>query len=247
MSVFDGLYGYECVMLVCGFVLFVFALAAITVMLVQRRSMKALVTLLLISIVMIGFPGIQSIKFSHDLVEIDHARSQQPTGMSAAQKQQYADALANVQQRSGGQSLLQAKVADGWRAIGDVDKAYDVAQSVLKERPPPAARKLLVPVLTAKLEQSTPAPHADGPAPINTARQKEIATVASQLQSQTQNAPLPADSHIALAKAYVAIGQTAHARTSVEAARHVDPRIKVEPALQKAIRQPPGSSANGGH
>ncbi|WP_426688230.1 hypothetical protein [Rhodanobacter ginsengiterrae] len=39
-SIFDGLPGYEKLMLICGFILFVFALAAITVMIVQRRDLK---------------------------------------------------------------------------------------------------------------------------------------------------------------------------------------------------------------
>jgi len=245
MSIFDGLYGYECVMLICGFVLFVFTLAAIVVMLVQRRSMKALVTLLLISIVMMGFPGIQSIKFSHDLVEIDRARAQPLAGMSAGQKQKYAEALANVQQRSGDEPLLQAKVADGYRAIGEVDKAYGLAQSVLAKQPSAAASKLLVPVLTAKLEQSTPALHMTGTTPISAASHQEIAKVASQLQAQSVR--LPADSHVALANAYVALGQPQRARANIEAARRINPQTRINPAVQNAIRHPPAASTSGVH
>jgi len=39
-SIIDGLYGYEKPMLIGGSILFVFALAAIVVMIVQRRDVK---------------------------------------------------------------------------------------------------------------------------------------------------------------------------------------------------------------
>ncbi len=39
-NIFDSLLGYEKLMLICGFILFVFALAAITLMIVQRRDFK---------------------------------------------------------------------------------------------------------------------------------------------------------------------------------------------------------------
>ena len=40
MNIVDGLLGFGKLMLVCGFILFVFTLAAITVMIVQRRDPK---------------------------------------------------------------------------------------------------------------------------------------------------------------------------------------------------------------
>jgi len=52
-SIFSGLYGYERLMLICGFVLFVFALAAITLMIVQRRDFKMAMVLIVLAIVVI--------------------------------------------------------------------------------------------------------------------------------------------------------------------------------------------------
>jgi hypothetical protein len=254
MNLFTGLYGYECVMLICGFVLFVFAMAAITVMIVQRRSFKAMIVLFLIAIVLMGFPGIAAVKFNDGVLEVDTLRQQPAGSLTPQQQQQYAKTLAEVEQRSAGQPALQAKVADGYRVLGDVNRAYALAQSVLAQNPKPATRQLLVPVLTARLNQvaqvgapsATPPPAGSGaPAatpPVAPARQHEIATVAKQLQAT--GGALPATSHVALARAYVALGQPQQAAANVTAARRLDPHIPINPALLQATRRP---QSNGAH
>ncbi|NMW26168.1 hypothetical protein HFP05_17915, partial [Rhodanobacter denitrificans] len=153
MNVFDGLLGYEKLMLVCGLILFVFALAAITVMIVQRRDFKMAMALIVLAIVLMGFPGIQAVKFSQDTVELDRIRTQPQAPAGPAQKQQAEQTLANLEQRATGNPQLQAQVSDGYRAIGELDKAYRLAQSVLHEKPSAQVQATLVPVLTAKLNQ----------------------------------------------------------------------------------------------
>jgi tetratricopeptide (TPR) repeat protein len=262
MNVFDGLLGYEKLMLICGFILFVFALAAITVMIVQRRDFKMAMGLIVFAIVLMGFPGIQAVKFSQDTVELDRIRAQPQAPTDPVQKQQAEQALGNLEQRAAGNPQLQAQVSDGYRAIGEVDKAYRLAQSVLHEKPSTQVQATLVPVLTAKLNQvqagapiaapavpvassgsalaATPAPAAAGtastaPSPAVVAgRQREIAAIASQLQSTA--APLPAASHAALAKAYVVLGQPQKAQANVDAARRIDPNIRINAAVLRAAR-----------
>ncbi len=257
-AIFTGLYGYECVMLVCGFTLFVFALAAITVLIVQRRSFKAVSALFLIAIVLMGFPGIAAVKFNDGALEIEALRHQAPGSLTPQQQAEYTKTLASVAQRSAGLPQLQAKIADGYRVLGDTNRAYALAQSVLAQDPKPATRQLLVPVLTAKLNQavaaSTPAkapghaatgastgapagPPASTATPATLARQREIATVATQLQKAS--AALPATSHVALAQAYVALGQPQQAQANVSAARRLDPGIHISPATLRATRTPP--------
>ncbi|MBT2145759.1 MULTISPECIES: hypothetical protein [unclassified Rhodanobacter] len=272
MNIFDGLYGYEKLMLLCGLILFVFALAAITVMIVQRRDFKMAMALIVLAIVLMGFPGIQAVKFSQDTVELDRIRTQPQAPTDPVQKQQAQQALSNLEQRSAGNPQLQAQVSDGYRAIGEVDKAYRLAQSVLHEKPSAQVQATLVPVLTAKLNQvqanaliaapppaaaasappaaapagtgsvaaaPTPAPaSASSPpaatAPVDSARQHQIAEIARQLQSTA--APLPAASHAALAKAYVVLGQPQKAQANVDAARRIDPNIRINAAVLRAAR-----------
>jgi hypothetical protein len=270
MNIFDGLYGYEKLMLLCGLILFVFALAAITVMIVQRRDFKMAMALIVLAIVLMGFPGIQAVKFSQDTVELDRIRTQPQAPTDPAQKQQAQQALSNLEQRSAGNPQLQAQVSDGYRAIGEVDKAYRLAQSVLHEKPSAQVQATLVPVLTAKLNQvqagapiaapppaaaasappaaapagtgsvaatPAPAPAPSAPAattPVDSARQHQIAEIARQLQSTA--APLPAASHAALAKAYVVLGQPQKAQANVDAARRIDPNIRINAAVLRAAR-----------
>jgi hypothetical protein len=293
-SIFDGLLGYERLMLICGFVLFVFALMAITVMIVQRRDFKMAMALIVLAIVLMGFPGIQAIKFSKDMVELDRIRSQPPAPASPEQ-QQAQQTLTDLQRRAEGDPKLLAQVSDGYRAIGQVDKAYQLAEQVLRQKPSAEARATLVPVLTAKLNQvqadaaikseprvpaegpgspaasatgssapaasapsassvrppsaaassavattgtSAPAPSAAGEA----AKQHRIAVIASQLQAT--GSPLPAESHAALAKAYVILDEPQKARANIDAARRINPDIRINARVlhaAKAAGQPPGS------
>lgn len=273
-GIFDGLFGYERLMLICGFVLFVFALAAITLMIVQRRDFKAAMLLLVFAVVLMGFPGIAAVKFNQGMVEIDRLREQPAPPTDPRQKQQYEQTLADLEQRAAGNPQLQAEVADGYRAIGEVDKAYDLARSVLATKPAPEVRQTLVPTLTAKLEQTTAAVPAPAPAPAPSGlaaapvvpsssaaatpapaapvatspardrRLQEIATVAKELQTQSQATSLPANARIALANAYVKLGDTQQAATNVEAARRADPHVAINPALKAALKPPP---ADNGH
>lgn len=257
-SIFDGLLGYEMLMLICGFILFVFALVAITLMIVQRRDFKAAMALILFAIMLMGFPGIQAIKFSNGVVELDRIRSQPEGAQDPAQKQQDQQLLVRLQSRAGDDPGLQAKVADGYRAIGNVNAGYALAQSVLRQKPSPAVQKTLIPVLTARLNQvqaAAPAPAAPRPtgatAPgagartqpaqhaspsVSPAQQVQISTVAQQLQDLS--APLPAASHVALARAWVAAGRPQQARSNVDAAIRIDPAIRISPALLHAAQQP---------
>ncbi len=273
MNIFDGLYGYEKLMLACGFILFVFALAAIMVMIVQRRDFKMAMGLIVLAIVLMGFPGIQTLKINKDMVELDRIRTQPQAPTDPAQKQQAQQVLADLERRAADNPQLQAQVSDGYRAIGEVDKAYDLARSVLREKPSAQVQATLVPVLTAKLNQvqanapiAAPPPAAAGtavamtppgaasvaaappaapapasassapaaPTPADSARQHQIAEIAQQLQST--DVALPAASHAALAKAYVALGQPQKAQANVEAARRIDPNIRINPNVLRAAR-----------
>lgn len=280
-SIFDGLLGYEKLMLLCGFILFVFALLAITLMIVQRRDFKAAVLLIVVAVMLMGFPGIQAIKFSKDMVELDRIRAQPSAPTDPQQQQQDQQALSDLQQRAGDNPQLLAQVSDGYRAIGEVNKAYDLASSVLQAKPSAAVQKTLIPVLTAKLNQvqgtapiapapagavpapatstgtaaavpaapppaaagsgvaavATPATASVQPPPVTSAKRREIAEIASQLQAVA--APLPVAAHVALANAYVKLGEPQKAQTNVEQAHRLDPRLRLSPTLERTLRSTP--------
>lgn len=198
-SIFDGLFGYEKLMLICSFILFVFALAAITLMIVQRRDFKAAVLLIVVAIVLMGFPGIQAVKFSKGMVELDRIRAQPIAPTDPARKQQDQRTLSDLQQRAGDNPQLLARVSDGYRAIGDVNKAYDLASSVLQDKPSVAVQRTLIPVLTAKLNQvqaaapsPPPADHTVTAASSASANPTPVTVVPAPAASGTVVATVPA-------------------------------------------------------
>ena len=262
MNIFDGLLGYEKLMLVCGFILFVFALAVIVALIAKGRDFKAATVLFPFAAVLMGYPGIQAVKFSQGMVELNRIRTQ-PQAPAGPAQQQARQVLGNLEKRAADNPRLQAQVADGYRAIGEVDKAYRLAQAVLQQHPSAQVKSTLVPVLTAKLNQvqagtladtrPTPPAYTSTPASVsgvatggNAAapppavvvaspdQRSEIAEVVKQLQNT--GTPLPAASHVALAKAYVALDQPLMAQASIEAARRADPQIQISPVLSREIR-----------
>jgi tetratricopeptide (TPR) repeat protein len=257
MNVFDGLLGYEKLMLLCGFILFVFALVVIAVLIAQKRDFKLAMVLIIFAIVLMGFPGIQVVKFNQGIVEIDKIRAQPSAPADPAQKEAAQQVLGRLAQRAEGNPQLQAKISDGYRAIGEVDKAYQLAQSLLKKNPSAQVQATLVPVLTAKLNEvqataplptsgsaggqgATAAPGTTGgsartPASVAPkATQQQIASIAIQLQDT--GATLPAASHAALARAYVVLGQPQKAQANVDAALKLNPGIKINADVLHAAR-----------
>jgi len=73
MSLLDGLYAYEVVLLVLG-VLFFLLLVVLMVMLVKGgKGYAAMLPFFAIPITMIGYPGIKEIQFDNGVVSIENA------------------------------------------------------------------------------------------------------------------------------------------------------------------------------
>ncbi len=79
---------YEIAMLACGVVLFLFALALIVYLVRQNRSFTGAITLLVVALVMIGFPAIRHFQMSADEISFDTGTSdavvRNPTDVAAA-------------------------------------------------------------------------------------------------------------------------------------------------------------------
>jgi hypothetical protein len=71
MSVFKGLFAYEIVLLVTGALLFLVLLFLLVFSVVRRQKITAYPFFFLISIAMMGFPGIQKLRVDRNGVEID--------------------------------------------------------------------------------------------------------------------------------------------------------------------------------
>lgn len=87
MKLFDGLHGFESILLVLGILLFVVLIVALVIFVLRGRSLKSIIPLFVIGAVMIAFPGIEKIRFSKDLVEIERKATElQRSGGSANER-----------------------------------------------------------------------------------------------------------------------------------------------------------------
>ncbi|GAB3378505.1 hypothetical protein [Lysobacter fragariae] len=238
-AMFDGLFAYELMMLICGAVLLGFATILISAMVLQKRSCLPATALMAIAVSLMLIPGINALRFGHELSILDALRSQPFVALDAMQKQQFTAAIAAVEKRSGNNLRLRAQVADGYRLVGSVEKGYVIAQSVLRERPSREVQAMLVPVLTAQLENVTP---RDSQAtPSSNVQKQQLSTVIDQLATKVEAAQLRATDLLAMARANMVLGRKVEAEANLEAARRLNPGIAISPMLEKALRSPTGT------
>lgn len=239
--VFKGLYSYEIVLLVLGVVPFLVAVRALIQKIRTEGSLFGPLAILPFVLVFVGYPSVQAVQFNN-AVSTSIGLVSGPGDMRMLPEQEKAAAKsAAIVAARGETPQMQALAANAYRALGATKKAYRIAQPVLAKDPPSAVRQALVPVVTARLEQITPADPAE--ARVSAERRREIATVAEQLQAQT--ATLPAASRLALAKAQLALGNRQSAEAHAEAALRLDPQIVINPALKRAIRVPSDNTQQG--
>src|SRR5271168_4044931 len=98
-NIFDGLQGYEQVILVCGVALFVVALLGLIVAIVKSKSYAGLVAILMLSVAMMGFVRVRTIKAGDAEIDLDSATAQfnaDPNSASArAQLSQKVEDIAS--------------------------------------------------------------------------------------------------------------------------------------------------------
>lgn len=71
MNIFDGLFGYEVVMLILGSVLFLLLAFLLAWLIMKKRSYKQTLVFFIVSILMIGFPGIQKITYEQGKLKLE--------------------------------------------------------------------------------------------------------------------------------------------------------------------------------
>ena len=76
MNGFTGLYGYEIVLMLLGIALFLVLLVALLRNVFKDKPYAKLLPAFLISVVMIGYPSIESVQYSDGMVEIQTATNQ---------------------------------------------------------------------------------------------------------------------------------------------------------------------------
>ena len=136
MKLFEGLFLYEIVLLFLGVLLFLVLLFVLVYYVLKKRSIKGLLYFFLIPIIMIGFPGIQKVKFDNGVVEIEKGTEKlernpaDTTGRSALLK-----GIEELEKRPVSDPATFVRVARAHAVIGDTSRAMAYVDSALKANP----------------------------------------------------------------------------------------------------------------
>jgi len=136
MMIFDGLHIYETVLLVLGALLFLVLLFVLVYLVLKKRAVKGVVPLFLVSIVMMGFPGIQKIRFDNGVLEIDKLAKQVDANPNdKAARDELKNKLTAIETRPVASPRATLAIAKAQTAVGEKEKARANLESVLKQRP----------------------------------------------------------------------------------------------------------------
>jgi hypothetical protein len=156
-DIFDGLQGYEQVMLVCGVALFVIALLGLIVAIVKSKSYAGLVTILMLSVAMMGFVRVRTIKAGDAEIDLDSAIAQvnaDPTSTSA--RAQLSQKVENIASRHWTDPVVLTKLADAQLKLGQVEAAKaNVSKALQSKAAPPEAAALQKQIEADELRAST--------------------------------------------------------------------------------------------
>ena len=225
MSIFQGLYAYECIMLVLGIVLFFAGLYRV----LRGDEAKKQGLLFMFAIIMIGYPSIQSIKYKDGVITIEKTTAQlQANPTNSAQRR----LLQTTIDKLGPRILSNSKNADTLAAAASAQYALgqeDVAKVTLQKASEinPHARHVValqnrIAVFENLSEQSA-AVHGNASDEAAKAKLKASLDKASTYQTANPNALM------AVAKAQSALGETESANKAANIAHQINPGLQLHP------------------
>jgi hypothetical protein len=124
MNISEGLKSYEIALLIMGVLLFLTLLFFLIYLILGKRDYKGLLPFFVIPIVMVGFPGIQKIKFDNGVIEVEKliaAVEKDPTNVEA--KNQIEVQLKAIGNRSVSKPSTLKIMEKAYMAVGDTPKA----------------------------------------------------------------------------------------------------------------------------
>ena len=136
MNLFEGLFFYEIVLLILGVLLFLVLLFVLVYSVLRRQEIKNVVLLFPLSIIIIGFPGIQKIKYDNGVIEIEKLAKkvdQNPTDQAA--REALVKTLSKIETRPIASASTHLTIAKAQVAIGEKGKARMNVESVLRRDP----------------------------------------------------------------------------------------------------------------
>ncbi|MES1161102.1 MAG: tetratricopeptide repeat protein [Bacteroidota bacterium] len=153
MSIFNGLYGYEVIMMVLGILLFVVLLFALLRNIVKDKPIGPLSFFFLLPIVMIGFPSFQKISYDNGKLELDkaaHSLSSNP--VDSASRQKVESEVEKLKGRAEGDPKGLVALANAHWALGNYDSCQRLTAKALQLAPADTAVRRQVAVLETKID-----------------------------------------------------------------------------------------------
>lgn len=242
-----GLHGYEIVVIVLGLLLFLVGLWAV----IQAVRKSAAVTggigiaCVVISLVFVGYPSIKSFsvktgEFNADFTKLDEQFGRGETPVLSRQEQQAVAASIENLAPHADTPQQKAILANAYRGIGDVDKAFALAEKVDASNAPPAVKSSLAPVFAAKLRQTVQDVPMAAAAKVDPGKAAQIESLVKKLDVPSAN--LSAQAHVTVAEGYAALGKDAQAATSLNRAQAIRRDVRVDPQLLQRLNRAPAPS-----
>lgn len=214
----DGMYLYELALLILGAILFL----AMVVMLVIRVStgqpFKGLIPFFIIPVIMVGFPGIEHLKFLNGMLDLQlkTERAYEKSGNPDI-KSELSDQAEKMAKRPVSSSENLMILAEAFEAADNPGEAKEISKAVLEEQPDNISANRLLKRLTIKESiirvQSNPT---------DAAALKEMEKNITALEAM----PLrEAPDMLILARGHAAIGDNQTSNLYVDSVKTINPRI----------------------
>jgi tetratricopeptide (TPR) repeat protein len=144
MDLFKGLYGYECVMMILGIILFLVLVFVFVFLVIKNRDFKLTLAFFIIPIIMIGYPSIQKIKYDNGAVEIDQAANSMndTSKFSVANKPisrqdsvALTEQIKNIEGRASADPKVLVNIGKIQLKLGHINKATEATEKAIKIEP----------------------------------------------------------------------------------------------------------------
>jgi hypothetical protein len=231
-GLFNGLYSYEIALLAMGAVLFLIAAWSLVRAISSGGSLRPAMVILPFVLVFVGYPSLAAVKFDNAATEVTKLAHSNTSTLTPDQKAVAEQQISLIAERAK-TPAEQAVAANAYRALGETEKAYSLAEKIDTGKPPAAVSTALVPVFEQKLKETLQSTSLDPAAKVEPAKAEEIQKVVKQLDSAPSN--LSAPTHVSIAHAYAVLGDKSKAEASISKAQAVQPTVHVDPKLLEKL------------
>ncbi len=229
---FEGLYTYEGILLILGVVMFIALLVVLFIKVLRKESFTGLLTFFFFPILMIGFPGIQTISYENGKLILEKKEryvKEHPDDDEA--RKEYADAIEKVEQRAGNSEEAKVLVAKGYAALGNYEKAFDQVTLVASNKKSSAKTRTALQTIGAEIINASVSD--DAVTSLDPSAKLLVAKVTNVLENEDSLTP---ESQATLVKANIALGRIDEANKYATRVKQLSPAIQLSPKIKAALR-----------